>query len=91
MYKLLFALDRRQDAMALRKMLLNPGKAELSGVLTRLVVAPHSYPNHLLGALVAHLPRIKASLGEGDVLKIAENLEDTIQWEIHQRDRQLMM
>ena len=91
MYRLLVALDRRKDALAVRRMLRNPGKAELLEVFTRLSGGPHSYPHHLLSALIAHLPRVRASLSDVDLLAMAENLEATAQWEIYQRDRQLMM
>lgn len=90
MYRLLFALDWRKDATIVRDLLRNPGRKELMDAFARLSRGPHSYPNHLLDVLIAHLPRIKAGLTDGDLRAIAETLESTARWEIHQRDRQLM-
>lgn len=89
--RLLIALDWRPEARAVRNLLRRRDIASLYDVHNRLRQGPHDYPHGLLKLLIVEMPKIKSSTDSDEFARLAADLFRTAEWEMHERNRQLIM
>jgi hypothetical protein len=92
MFKGLFlALDWRQEARDVRNLLRLRDIQSVSRVHHRLRQQTHNYPHSLLKLLHFEMPKMKSSNTNDEFNRLAGDLLRTAEWEIHERNRQLIM
>ena len=89
--RLFLALDWRPEARAVRDLLRKRDMQSLCDVQRRLHQCPHTYPHGLLKLLITEMPKIKSHTDNDAFIEIATDLLRTAEWEMHERNRQLIM
>ena len=89
--RILLSFDWRPEARAVRNLLRKRDIRSLCDVHSRLRTCPHNYPHGLLKLLLIEMPEMKPSTDSEDFVRIAADLFRTAEWEMHERNRQLIM